>query len=176
MESTEALSCLAGSIYHSLVKDEFLDLTRCTFNSHHSVYFNTSHAVLKWTFFKVGWKSGPPYFLTLLTSAYYNSSGPFDKMTTFTLRGKIEILGPFICQGNYKGYGRNLIFMYLTLSFGRGKKSAQWQFCFLFFFFFTCLPVCSLVNYEFNGEKVFPFFLLYIPIVHIKHHRNQKVF
>lgn len=49
MKSTETLSCLAGSVKHSSVKDGFLALTRCTSSSHsqRSVYFSTYHAVLK---------------------------------------------------------------------------------------------------------------------------------
>lgn len=69
IKSTETVSCLSGSTYPSLVKGESWLLTRYLFNScsQHSVYFSISNAVLKWTFFKVGWKGGPLYFLTLLT-------------------------------------------------------------------------------------------------------------
>lgn len=90
------------------------------------------------------------FFLTFLTYTYCNSSGPFGKMTNFTLRGKIKMWGPFVCQGNYNGCGRNPIFMHLTLSFGRGKKSASVTV------FLVCVPVCCLVGYEFNGGKSFP--------------------
>lgn len=138
--------------------------------SHHPVYFSTSYAVLKWTFFKVRWKGGPHFFfLTFLTYTYCNSSGPFGKMTNFTLRGKIKMWGPFVCQGNYNGCGRNPIFMHLTLSFGREKNLPQWQF-FLYVFLFAVLLAMNS-----TGGKVSLLFTLHSNCTHKSSQKSVRI-
>lgn len=104
----EILSCLVGSIYHSSVKDEFLALTRSTFSSRsqHPVYFSTLNAVLKWTFFKVEWKGGPPCFLVLLTLTVLQFIWPLGKMTRITLKWIMKTRGPFIIH--FKGMIKDL--------------------------------------------------------------------
>lgn len=91
-------------------------------------------------------------------------------MTNFTLRGKIKIQGPFIIhEDNIKDLEKNCVFMNIILSCGRRKAICcdddLSYMC-------SCLGVLCAIN---SVRKVFTLFLLYIPVVPVKHF-SQYIF